>query len=97
MHRSLLYKQIKTTPSSKLMTNEIIRIKKSLWDPCLRSQAETQGTCSMIMAVILFFHFGIDSGGIKRTESVGASYFPCGTHFFMLADNPSFNPCSVGT
>lgn len=98
MHRSLLHKQmLKTTPSSKLMTNEIRRIKKSLWDPYLRSQVETQGTCSMLMAVILFFHFEIDSGGRKRTGSVGASCFPYGTRFFMLADDPSFSPCSVGT
>lgn len=79
------------------MTSEIMRIKKSLRDPCLRSQAETQGICSMLMAVILFFHFGIDSGGRKKSGSVGASCFPYGTHFFMLADYPSFNPRSVGT
>lgn len=79
MHRSLLYKQmLKTTPSSKLMTNEIMRIKKSLWDPCLKSQAETKGTCSMLMAVILFSHFGRDSGGRKRTGSVGASHHNMG-------------------
>lgn len=67
MHRSLLYKQmVKTTPSSKLMTSEIMRMKKFLWDPCLRSQAETQVKCSMLMAVILFFHFRIESGGRKE-------------------------------
>jgi len=140
MPRPPSYKQmLKNWPSSKLTTNEITRIKKSLWGPRLSRQAgrdpgntqhtdhrdhrilwvgrdlwrsssptplQRTGTSSTRPGLFFFFTFWVDSEGRKRLGSVGGLHFPQGsshgaevimTHFFRLADDPSFNPCSVGS
>lgn len=71
VHRAALYKQVlKTSPCSKVTTNEITRVQKSLWGPRLHSQAETQGTCSVLMRVTWFLHFWVGSGGSRIGSTV---------------------------